>query len=172
MDPQPLKSQAVFVGKFIVAHLVSYFAAAMLGFYLVTGDLYTENTSPLKGFLATPGEPEAWSQVLVKMFPIQLLRGFLLGIVFYSIFKNLKRWGRKRRFLAIIGFYFIAGFLASPAIAPGTLEGMLYMQTQFAPTVHQRFFLVMLIQAALLAFIMAQWMKKNPPAEDEDLNHS
>ncbi len=166
MNPQPVKSQAVFVGKFIVSHLASYVVAALVGFYFITGDLYTQDASPLRGFLATPGEPEAWNAVLVKMIPIQLVRGFLLGIVFYSIFKNLRRWGRKRRFLAIIGFYFIVGFLASPAIAPGTLEGMLYMQNQFAPTVHNRFFMVILIQSALMAFILTHWMK-NAAATDE-----
>ena len=167
MNPQPLKSQAVFVGKFVVAHLVSYVAAALIGFYFITGDLYMEATSPLKGYLATPGEPDAWNLVLAKMLPLQLLRGFLLGIVFYSIFKTLQRWGRRRRFLAIMGFYFIVGFLASPGIAPGTFEGMLYMQNQFAPTVHNRFFMVILIQSALLAFMLAQWMRP-PTAAEED----
>lgn len=165
MNPQPLKSQAIFVGKTVVSHSVSYLIAALLGLYFLTGDLYTSDTSPLKGYLATPGEPEAWSLVLQKIIPIELIRGFLLGIVFYSVNRSLRRWGLKRRFLAILGFYFIVGFLASPGIAPGTLEGMLYMRNQFAPVVHEKFFWVSLLQALLMASILSPWIKATPVEE-------
>lgn len=165
MNPQPLKSQAVFVGKTVVSHLVSYAVAAVLGFYFLTGDLYTSAASPLKGYLATPGDPDAWDLVLQKIFPIELIRGFLLGIVFYSINNNLKRWGLKRRFLAILAFYFIVGFLAAPGIAPGSLEGMLYMDNKFAPIVHEKFFWVTFLQSALMALILASWVKTTMPDE-------
>ncbi len=165
MNPQPLKSQASFVGKTLIAHLVSYGLAALVGYQFILGDLYNNPDSPLLGYLATPGEPAAWKLVVQKMIAIELVRGFLLGIVFYSILRSLERWNKKRRFIAILAFYFIVGFIASPGIAPGSLEGMLYMQNQFAPVVHERFFWTTFLQSIVMAFILANWVKTSVPAE-------
>jgi len=166
MTPQPLKSQAIFVGKTVVAHLISYAIAATAGYYFLLRDLYNNEASPLRGYLATPGEPEEWALIGQKLFPIELVRGFLLGIVFFSISRTLQRWGKKRRFIAIIGFYFIVGFLASPGISPGGLEGMLYMQNQFAPLVHERFFWVTFLQSVIMALILSNWIRTSLPEEN------
>ncbi len=165
MTPQPLKSQAVFVGKVVVAHIVSYAVAASAGYFLLLRELYNSQDSPLKGYLATPGDPHEWALIGQKIFPIELVRAFLIGIVFFSISRTLKRWGKKRRFIAIIGFYFIVGFLASPGISPGSLEGMLYMQNQFAPLVHERFFWVTFLQSAIMALILSNWISSALPEE-------
>lgn len=160
-----MRPSARFIFKFIIVHLVTYIITGLIAFSTFMKGLYTGPDALFASFLVTPADPELWSAMITKMLPIQLIRGLLLGMVFYSLSKYLKRMSLRRRFIMFMGFYFLVGFLAGPAIGPGTLEGMVYMLPKFSPDGHFKVFCEMALQSVLLSAWMAKWMRTTPLPE-------
>ncbi len=163
-----MRPSARFIFKFIIVHLVTYIVTGLIAFSTFMKGLYTGPDALFASFLVTPADPELWNAMLTKMIPIQLIRGLLLGMVFYSLSKYLKRMSLRRRFIMFMGFYFLVGFLAGPAIGPGTLEGMVYMLPKFSPDGHVKVFGEMALQSVLLSAWMAKWMRTTPLPESAE----
>lgn len=164
-DLQLVRPNARFIGKFMIVHLVTYFVTGLIAFNTFVGPLYLGDNPLLGSFLVTPGQQELWGLMVKKLIPIQIIRGLLLGMVFYSLAVTLRKKPFKRRFISFFGFYFVVGFLAGPAIGPGTMEGMVYMQPRFSPNGHFLVFAEMLLQSVLLSAWIAKWMRTDPSAD-------
>lgn len=162
-----MRPNARFIGKFLIVHLITYFITGFIAFNTFVKPLYFGENPLFASFLATPDQEVYWALMLKKLFPLQIIRGLLLGMVFYSIVRFIRRQSYKRRFITFFGFYFIVGFLAGPAIGPGTLEGMVYMQPKFSPQGHALVFFEMLLQSIMLSIWMARWMRVEGAAEKE-----
>jgi hypothetical protein len=153
--------------KFLTVHLITYLITGFIAFNTFVKPLYFGDNPLFASFLATPDQEVYWALMLKKLLPLQIIRGLLLGMVFYSIVRFIRRQSYKRRFITFFGFYFIVGFLAGPAIGPGTLEGMVYMLPKFSPQGHALVFFEMLLQSLMLSFWMAWWMRVEGAAEKE-----
>ncbi|MEM8895186.1 MAG: hypothetical protein AAGC88_11455 [Bacteroidota bacterium] len=164
-----MRPSARFIIKFIIVHLVTYILTGVIAFSTFMKDLYTGPDALFASFLVTPSDPALWSAMLTRMLPIQLIRGLLLGMVFYSLSKSLKQMSLRRRFIMFMGFYFLVGFLAGPAIGPGTLEGLVYMRPEYSPTGHFRVFCEMALQSVMLSAWMAKWMRTTPIETEESI---
>lgn len=162
---QLVRPNARFIAKFVIVHLVTYFVTGIIAFNTFVGPLYFGEDPLFGSFLVTPQHEEMWGLMVKELVPMQFIRGLLLGMVFYSLAVTLRKKPFKRRFMSFFGFYFVVGFLAGPAIGPGTMEGMVYMQQKFSPNGHFLVFAEMLIQSVLLSAWIAKWMRTDPSAD-------
>lgn len=167
-----MRPNARFIVKFVIVQFVTYVITGIIAFNTFMVEAYTGPDALFSAFLITTDDPE-WNNLVMKIIPIQIIRGLLLGMIFYSLSKSLRSMSYRRRFIMFLGFYFVLGFLAGPAIGPGTLEGMIYMLPQYSPKGHFLVLCEMALQSIMLSAWMAYWMrteKKDLKAQDAKAN--
>lgn len=134
--------------KTAVVHTVTYFLVGLISFALL--DYSTKYADPIvSGLMRQTDHP------LVAAGPaFQLLRGFLLGIVFYFLRDIIfpKKHGWLTMWLVLV----IVGILSPFAAAPSSIEGMLY--TVLPIWFHVTNFPEILIQSGLLAWLTHYWV--------------
>jgi hypothetical protein len=134
--------------KTAVVHTVTYFLVGLLSFALL--DYSAKYADPIVSNLMRQTD-----HPLVAAGPaLQLLRGFLLGIVFFLL-RDLvfpKKYGWLTMWLVLV----IVGILAPFAAAPSSIEGMLY--TVLPMWFHFTNFPEIFIQSGLLAWLTWYWV--------------
>ena len=136
------------VWKTSIVHTVTYFLVGLLAF--VFFDYSARFADPIVANLMRQTD-----HPLVAAGPaLQLLRGFLFGIVFYALRDIV--FPQKRGWLTLWLMLVIVGILSPFGAAPSSIEGLLY-------TVLPTWFHIMglpevLLQAGLLAFLTHYWV--------------
>jgi hypothetical protein len=134
--------------KTTVVHTVTYFIAGLFAFtFLDYGAKYADPI--VAGLMRQTDHP------LVAAGPMfQILRGFLFGIVFYTLREII--FPQKRGWLTLWLVLVIVGILSPFGAAPGSIEGMLY--TVLPVWFHITGFPEVFVQAGLLAFLTHYWV--------------
>jgi hypothetical protein len=134
--------------KTTMVHTVTYFVVGAVAFTLL--NYSSRYANPIvANVLRQTDHP------LIAAGPLfQVLRGFLFGIVFYTLREII--FPRKRGWLTLWLMLVIVGILSPFGAAPSSIEGMLY-------TVLPMWFHIMslpeiLIQSFLLAFLVHYWV--------------
>ena len=134
--------------KTALVHTVTYFLVGLLSFIFL--DYSAKYADPIvSNLMRQTNDP------LVAAGPaFQLVRGFLLGIVFYAlrdlVFPNKRGWLTLWLVLAIVGIF------APFAAAPSSIEGMLY--TVLPMWFHVANFPEIFIQSGVLAWLTHYWV--------------
>ncbi len=141
-------SVASVILKTAVVHTVTYFVTGLLSFTLLD---YTRRFSDpiVAGFMRQSNDP--W----VASGPaFQVLRGVLLGAVFYPLREIV--FARKDGWLVLWAVLVVVGILAPFGAAPSSMEGVIY--TILPLGFHLMGLPEVLIQALLLAFGSHYWI--------------
>lgn len=134
--------------KTALVHTVTYFLVGLLSY--VSLDYASKYADPVVSQLM-----RQTNDPLVAAGPaLQLLRGFLFGIVFY-ILRDLI-FPQKRGWLTLWLVLVFLGILLPFAAAPSSIEGMLY--TVLPIWFHIANFPEILIQSGLLAWLTHYWV--------------
>jgi hypothetical protein len=134
--------------KTAVVHTVTYFLVGFLSFTFF--DYSAKYADPIvANFMRQTDHP------LIAIGPaLQVIRGFLFGIVFYalrdSIFPNKRGW------LTFWLILVIVGILSTFGPSPSSIEGMLY--TVLPMWFHIVGLPEVLVQSGLLAFLTHYWV--------------
>ena len=139
--------------KAAVIHTVTYFLVGFLSFTFL--DYTAKYADPIvANFMRQTNHP------LVAIGPaLQVIRGFLFGIVFYALRETI--FPQKRGWLTLWLILVVVGILSPFGPSPSSIEGMLY-------TVMPMWFHIVglpevFIQSGLLAFLTHYWV--NHPEE-------
>jgi hypothetical protein len=139
---------ATITWKATVVHTVTYFLVGLLSFTLF--DYSAKYADPIvANFMRQTDHP------LIALGPaLQVIRGFLFGIVFYALREII--FPNKRGWLTIWLVLVIVGILSPFGPSPSSIEGLLY-------TVMPMWFHVVglpevLVQSGLLAFLTHYWV--------------
>ena len=131
-----------------VIHTVTYFVIGVLSFLLF--DYRLKYADPaVAATLRQTNDP------LVTAGPLlQILRGFLFGIAFYT----LKDWlfPKQRGWLTLWLVLLIVGILSPFSAAPGSIEGVIYSSLPL--WFHLMSLPELVIQSFLLAFLTQYWV--------------
>ena len=146
---------AIFAAKIVAAQVTTYFLAGALFYPLLTKSYYVGPHPIFAVFLRTEADQELWPHVVNWFLPAEILRGFLVALVFYPLHGVLESWPFVRRFLYIAGLYLVLSFWAAGVAAPGTIEGMVYLRPFITPEVHLRVQPEMILQGVGLALFIA-----------------
>lgn len=134
--------------KTVIVHTVTYFLIGFLAFtFFDYGAKYADPV--VAGTLRQTDHP------LVSAGPLfQVLRGFLLGIVFYALREVV--FPKKNGWLVLWLVLLIVGIFSPFSAAPGSIEGAIYS------TLPIWFHLIslpeLLVQSFLLAFVTHYWV--------------
>jgi hypothetical protein len=151
-----------FAVKIIAAQVTTCFLAGVVFYPLLTKPYY-EGPHPIFAvFLRTEADPELFAHVVNWFLPAEILRGILIAAVLYPLYDTLKAWPFLKRFLYVASLYLVLGFWGATAAAPGTLEGMVYMQPFITPQVHLRVQPEIVLQGLALALFIAGAMMDRP----------
>jgi hypothetical protein len=136
--------------KTVVVHTVTYFLVGLLSFTFLD---YTAKYADavVAGFMRQTNDP------LVAIGPaLQVIRGFLFGIVFYALRETV--FSQKRGWLTLWLVLVIVGILSPFGAAPSSIEGVLY--TVLPTWFHFAGFPEVLVQSGLLAFLTQYWVNR------------
>lgn len=159
-----LKQFLVYVGKVIVAHVVTYLILGAIT-YQITKQFY-EGANPIfSTFMRTQAEPDLWRHVITWFIPGQILRGLLIAAVLYPFFNTLKEWDFWKRFFSIAGLYIVLGYWASTVAAPGTIDGMIYTRPDITLYANLLVQPEIVVQGLALSAWVAWWMAPNEHRE-------
>jgi hypothetical protein len=153
---------SIFSLKVIAAQVTTYFLAGAIFYPLLTKDFYTGPNPIFATFMRTEAEPELWAHVVTWFLPAQILRGVLMAAVLYPLFDTLKTWSFGRRFLWIASVYLVFAFWSAAGVAPGTIEGMVYMRPPITGLVHLKVQPEIVFQGLGLAALLAGAMMEKP----------
>lgn len=136
------------IWKAVVVHTVTYFLIGFLAFTFF--DYTAKYADPVVGsFMRQTDDP------LVAFGPaLQVIRGFLFGIVFYALRDII--FPRKRGWLTLWLVLVIVGILSPFGPSPSSIEGMLY--TVMPMWFHLSGFPEVFVQAGLLAYLTHHWV--------------
>ena len=154
-----MKKTLIFLLKFATVHTITYWIIGMIAYPLLTKEFYIGENAVFSGFMITQEDGELWNKVLVWIFPGQLLRGFLIGLVLYPFYSVLISWTYQKRFFTIASIYIVIGFWASAVAAPGTIDGIIYMRPEITIMTHLKVQIEIIIQGILMSAWIAKWMK-------------
>jgi hypothetical protein len=118
-----------FTGFFILSHFIAYTIAGMIA-YRFSKDLY-EGENRLLDFMKDMSDEKENAEVAKLSMPAQILRGFLLAIVFLPILGSLESVSFINRAIFFAGLMFIYTDLASAMPFPDTIEGYVYMKKKY-----------------------------------------
>ena len=113
-----MKEKIKFIGKATLAHVITYFVAGFIGFYLLHHEYY-EYYMDILGF-----RPMDEINGLMLIFG-QIIRGFLLGIVIWWIKDSII--GKKLAWLKLWAILVILGIFNTYGPAHGSIEGFIYL---------------------------------------------
>jgi len=140
-----------FLGRTIVAQLLTYFLMGMLtiGLGIHIYEYYTANPDPLFNALQRPIESP-----LVMAGPLfQILRAIIFAIALYpfrSIFLE-KKWG----VMYLWGLFLALAIFAPAGEAPGSIEGVVY--TNLPAMFHLIYLPELIIQTFLFSWLLVTW---------------
>ena len=150
----------LFVGKVVIALVTVTFVVGLFAYPLLTKDLFEDPDSVLTKVFRTPAEPELWNKVFIWIVPVQILRGFLIGVVLYPFFDTLNRWKYWKRFVSIAGLLVVLGHLAGSS---GIIEGLVMMRPEFVTTnILLKTLPEPIIQGLVISACVAKWMAVKP----------
>lgn len=153
------------VAKVIAAQVTTYFLAGAVFYPLLTKPYY-EGPNPIFAiFLRTEANMGLFAYVVSWFLPAEILRGILIAAVLYPLYEILKAWSFLKRFLYVASLYLVLGFWAATVAAPGTVEGMVYMQPFISPEAHLRVQPEIIFQGLALALFIAGAMMEQPRAQ-------
>lgn len=137
--------------KTAVVHTVTYFLIGLLSYTFF--DYTAKYADPVvANFMRQTDHP------LIALGPaLQVIRGFLFGIVFYALRETI--FPNKRGWLTLWLILVIVGILSTFGPSPSSIEGMLY--TVMPMWFHVVGFPEVFIQSGLLAFLTHYWVN-NP----------
>lgn len=151
-----VKRFLIFVGKIVLAYVVTSFIVGAISYQFLTKELFEGPDSILATFYRTPAEPQVWNQAVAWAFPVQLIRAFLYAIVLYPFYETLIGWGYWKRFGTLMGFWVVLSVLASSG---GTIENAYMMRPEFTtPAILLRTLPEPIAHGTILAAWVARWM--------------
>ena len=134
--------------KTMIIHTISYFCMGVLAFFLMDYTaLFAEPV--MRNYMRPIDHPMIAAGTMV-----QVLRGFLFGLVFYSLRETV--FARPRGWLTLWLVLVVVGIISTFAPAPGSVEGLVY--TQIPLWQHLKGMPEILLQALLLAFLSHYWI--------------
>ena len=161
-----VKRFLIFVGKVTVALVVTTFVVGLFTYPLLTKDLFENPDSVFATIYRTQAEPELWNQVYIWIFPVQVLRAFLIAIVLYPFYDTLNGWKYWKRFLSIGGLLVVLGHLAGSS---GIIEGLYMMRPEFVTSdILLRTLPEPIVQGLLISAWTAKWMAAKPREKAQD----
>jgi len=155
-----MKKLLTYLLKFTIVHTITYLIIGMIAYPLLTKDFYIGENAVFSSFMVTQEDEELWNNVLIWIFPGQILRGVLIGLVFYPFYSVLNSWTYQKRLLTIASIYIVIGFWASAVAAPGTIDGMIYMRPEITIMTHLKVQPEIIIQGLLMSAWISKWMKQ------------
>lgn len=134
--------------KTTVVHTVTYFLVGLVSFTLL--DYTAKYADPVvAGLMRQTDHP------LVAIGPaLQVIRGFLFGLVFYALREVI--FARPRGWLTLWLVLVVVGILSPFGPSPSSIEGLLY--TILPAWFHLAGFPEVFVQAGLLAFLTHYWV--------------
>jgi hypothetical protein len=134
--------------KTTVVHTVTYFVIGLISYSLL--DYTTKYADPVvAGLMRQTDHP------LVAAGPaLQVVRGFLFGLVFYALREAV--FPPRRGWLTLWLLLVVVGILSPFGAAPSSLEGLLY--TVLPTWFHLAGFPEVFVQAGLLAWLTHYWV--------------
>jgi hypothetical protein len=134
--------------KTTLVHTVTYFVVGFVSFTLL--DYSAKYADPVvAGLMRQTDHP------LVAVGPLlQVVRGFLFGLVFYALREIV--FPRNRGWLTLWMLLVIVGILSPFGAAPSSIEGLLY--TVLPVWFHLAGFPEVFVQAGLLAWLTHYWV--------------
>jgi hypothetical protein len=159
------KRFAIFVAKIIAAQVTTYFLAGAVFYPLLTRPYYVGPHPVFAIFLRTEADRELWPHVVNWFLPAEILRGFLIAVVFYPLYDFLKAWPFLRRLFYVASLYLVLGFWAASVPGAGAIEGMVFMRPFITSEIHLHVQPEMIFQGLALAlFIAGAMMEPKVPA--------
>lgn len=119
-----------FIVIITLAYALAYLIAGGLAYQLITKQFYVGDGAIFTTYLRSEANPAEWAHTNVWLFPVLLLRGFLLSLVLLPFRETLFRFSFKKRALVLSLFIFIAAHIAAAAPSPSNLEGFVYMKPE------------------------------------------
>ena len=160
------KRFAIFAGKVILAHTVTYLIVGGVAYALLTNEFYVGESPIFASFMRTQAEPDLWSHVNRWFIPAQIVRGLLIAAVLYPFFDTLGAWPFGKRLLALSGLYLVLGYWAGASPAAGNIEGLVYLRPEITHVAHLKVQPEIIVQGLALSAWVAGWGWRRPrPAE-------
>ena len=120
---------AVFIVGFTIIHTIAYTVAGMIE--LQFADYIYGGEERRVDFVRDMTIPEESTRIGLVFLPAQLVRGVLMAIVLLPLFDAIGNltYGIRVAFLA--GLMFVYADLASAVPFPNTIEGLVYLETEY-----------------------------------------
>ncbi len=125
-----MNENARFVLIITLVYSLAYLVAGGLAYQLITKQFYVGDNAIFTAYLRSEASPAEWAHTNTWIFPILLLRGFLLSLVLLPFRDTLFRFSFKKRALVLSLFIFLAAHIAAAAPSPSNLEGFVYMKPE------------------------------------------
>jgi len=109
--------------------------------------------------MVTQNDTELWANVMKWILHGQFIRGILMALALYPFCDILRNWKYLKRFLTITSIYVIFGFWAGAVVAPGTIDGLIYMRPEISTYSHIMVQPEIVGQRLLLGLWFAWWIK-------------
>lgn len=150
-----------FTLKFTTALVLVYLVVGNLFFNFVSKEYYQGSQPVFSKFLISPSDSLHWSEVLIWMIPVQIIRGLLIGCVLYSLKPLLDSKNYIHKSWILFSHYFVLSGLAAISPSVGNLEGMLFLQNFISWKIHLTILSEILIQSLSVALIFSWWIQPN-----------
>ncbi|MGA3108391.1 MAG: hypothetical protein ABSD99_02895 [Candidatus Bathyarchaeia archaeon] len=143
------KSFALFTSRTIVVHIVTYFIAGMLAYFIQWGGVYGGST--MQTYMKPSNEFGPW------VIPSQILRGLILAVALYPFLGRileLKRWG----WLSVSSLYLLIGTIAGSG---GVIEHIVFTTTPVFFTLATLPEIV--VQGLMFGYLLVLWEQRSHP---------
>ncbi|UOY09978.1 hypothetical protein [Methanonatronarchaeum sp. AMET6-2] len=148
-----MNEMLVFIGLFILCHLVAYVVAGALSYKMHKENYYDGNDPFYRGFRAT-GTSE-WSHTGRWLLPTQVLRGFLMSLVLIPLYGVLGDLNTLPLFTFFFGLMYIYSELSSMVAGPCNIEGWLYLKKESFSKPKKFFCVKMQFEGVLYSLLFA-----------------
>ncbi len=113
-----------------LVYSLAYLFAGAIAYQLITKQFYVGDDAIFTTYLRSEANPSEWAHTNTWLFPILLLRAFLLSLILLPFTDTLRKFSFRKRALVLTAFVFIVAHLAAAAPSPSNLEGFVYMKPE------------------------------------------
>jgi len=141
------KTFVSFASRTIIVHIVTYFIAGVLAYFIQWGGVY--GGLAMQTYVKPPSEFAAW------VIPSQILRGLILAVALYPFLGRileLKRWG----WLSVSSLYLLIGTVAGSG---GVIEHIVFTTTPVSFTLATLPEIV--VQGLMFGYLLVLWERRS-----------
>lgn len=149
---------------YLICHLLSYFFISIPYYHLFLKEFYIGNPPVFSSFLVTELDGNLWQERMLYFFPVQMISALLGSLFLGMLYDYLQRLSYAKLILIIFWMKAILGGLVAVPPSPGTLEGFLFLRSEFSVGIQLLVFSEICFQATvcgvLFGFLFKRYVTK------------